>query len=192
MRTLISALILLTTASSVALETKAPPDMPTVPFVELNSYLGLWYEIRRIENSFQDNDKKGEGVCYNTTAEYSLLSDGKIQVKNTCYRKTYSEVAKAKARVVKDSNNSKLKVNFTGLAFLEWLRIGDGDYWILDLGPLDENGQYSWALVGEKKRKYGWILSRTPELHEQALNAALETAESVGYDLSKFKEFKRE
>ncbi len=192
MKTLVTSLILLASIASLAVEAESYPDMPTVPSVELDSYLGLWYEIRRVENNFQDNKKKTEGVCYNTTAEYSLLPEGKIQVKNTCYRKTKSEIAKAKARIVKGSNNAKLKVNFTGIGFLEWLRIGDGDYWILDLGPINESGQYSWALVGEKKRKFGWILSRTPELAEEDLSSAIETAASLGYDITKFKEFRRE
>ena len=79
-----------------------PGQIPTVESVDLPAYLGLWHEVRRIENDFQDREsKKSPGVCFNTTAEYSLLPNDKIQVKNTCFRNTgVGEVAVAKARVL--------------------------------------------------------------------------------------------
>ncbi len=166
--------------------------IPTVSNVDLNSYLGLWYEILRIENDFQDNEPSiGEGPCFNTRAEYSLLPKGKIGVKNTCVRKSGIEVAKAKARVVHGSNNSKLKVNFTGVPILEWLGIGNGDYWILALGEKTSDGFYSWALVGAPKLDYGWILSRTPNMAESDIESALNVAAAVGYDTELFKPFQR-
>ena len=166
--------------------------IPTVDHVDLESYLGLWHEIFRIENSFQDNEPSpGEGPCFNTTAEYSLLPKGKIRVRNTCFRKSGSEVAKAKAYAVSGSNNSKLKVNFTGIPFLEWLGIGNGDYWILALGEKNSEGLYSWVLVGAPKLDYGWILSRTSEMSNSDIDAALGVAASVGYDTKLFKPFQR-
>ena len=72
--------------------------IPTVDHVDLESYVGLWHEILRVENSFQDNEPApGEGPCYNTTAEYSSLPKGKIGVKNTCGRKSGNEISIAKA-----------------------------------------------------------------------------------------------
>ncbi len=167
-------------------------SLPTVTGVDLNSYVGLWFEVRRIENEFQDNEPKaGDGPCYNATAQYTFLSRGIIGVKNTCYRQSGAEVAIAKARVVKGSNNSKLKVNFTGVKVLEWLGIGSGDYWILALGPKNADNLYSWVLVGSPDLHYGWILSRTPELAESEMETALAVAESAGYEMSLFKSFQR-
>lgn len=167
--------------------------IPTVDNVDLPAYLGLWHEVRRIENDFQDKDsKKNPGVCFNTTAEYSLLPNQKIEVKNSCYRdNNIAEVALAKARVVEGSNNAKLKVNFTGVPLLEFLGIGDGDYWILALGPLNSQNLYSWVLVGSPDLTVGWVLSRTPTLATADLDTALDLAESVGYQRTDFKSFQR-
>jgi apolipoprotein D and lipocalin family protein len=176
--------------TAVASETKKP--IPTVERVDLESYLGLWYENRRIENDFQDNEPSpGEGPCFNTTAEYTALPKGKIEVKNTCGRQSGREVAKATARVVRGSKNAKLKVNFTGIPLLEKLGIGDGDYWVLALGEKNANGLYSWALVGAPKLDFGWILSRTPDLEESEVQIALNVAESLGYDPELFKSFNK-
>ncbi len=166
--------------------------IPTVDYVDLVSYIGLWHEVRRIENEFQDNEPSpGEGPCVNTTAEYSFLPKGKIQVKNTCYRQSGAEVAKAKGRVVHGSNNAKLKVNFTGIRLLEWLGIGDGDYWILALGEKNAANLYSWVLVGSPDLQYGWILSRTPALAESEIEKALGVADELGFHRDSFKPFRR-
>lgn len=156
-------LSLFATGSSV---TNAPQPVANV---ELNRYFGSWYELVSIPNSFQDNLENGYGRCYNTIAEYAPLKREKLSVKNICYR--YNEqgegsvdVAEAIGRSVKGSGNAKLKVNFTGIALLRWAHIGDGDYWIFGLGPVNESGLYSWAFVGSPDRKFGWILSRTKTL----------------------------
>jgi apolipoprotein D and lipocalin family protein len=165
-------------------------DLPTVERVELESYLGLWHEIRRVENDFQDNEPaEGAGPCRKTTAEYGQLSSGKISVTNRCGRKTGVEEARAIARPVPGSQNAKLKVNFTGIPILEKLGIGDGDYWVLALGPLNSKGQYSWSLVGSPGLKYGWVLARDPALSAEELERALSAAEAVGYERSQFKAF---
>ncbi len=187
---LFASVILTLPITSFAVDNKY--SLPTVTGVDLNSYVGLWYEVRRIENEFQDNEPKaGDGPCYNATAQYSFLPRGIIGVKNTCYRQSGAEVAIAKARAVKDSNNSKLKVNFTGVKVLEWLGIGSGDYWILALGKKNADNLYSWVLVGAPDLHYGWILSRTPELAESEIETALAVAASVGYETSLFKSFRR-
>lgn len=167
-------------------------QIPTVDHVDLDSYIGLWHEVRRIENEFQDNEPKpGDGPCFNTAAEYLLLPKGKLGVINTCFRISGPEIANAKAKVVRGSNNAKLKVNFTGFLLLEWLGIGSGDYWILALGEKNAENLYSWVLVGSPNLKYGWILSRTPTLAESEIENALSVAESVGYDRELFKAFRR-
>lgn len=171
---------------------KPPPE--TVPNVDLQKYQGLWYELRRIPNEFQDNRRKGFNECRGTTAEYKLLPKGKVGVTNRCVRtddsgNSYTEVAEAIGRSVRGSGNSKLKVNFTGIGFLRSLGIGDGDYWILDLGPENPSGQYSWVLIGSPKRDYGWILARESSLSEETIFEILKKAESLGYDRESFKAF---
>ena len=74
------------------------------------------------------------------------------------------------------SGNAKLRVSF--------FRPFYGDYWILALGG---GADYGWVLVGEPKRQFGWVLSRTPQLPPSELDAALARAEALGYDRRAFK-----
>ena len=97
---------------------------------------------------------------------------------------TYEEVAEGVARVVRGSNNTKLKVNFTGIPLLQWLGIGSGDYWILAVGQHTEN-VYDWALIGSPRRDYGWILARET-LDDDLINEILDYAESIGYNRADF------
>ena len=83
------------------------------------------------------------------------------------------------------------QVNFTGIPLLEWLGIGDGDYWILALGEKNSDNLYSWVPVGAPKLDYGWILSRTPTLADAETETALGVAESLGYDRQLFTPFRR-
>lgn len=125
-----------------------------MPAVDLNSYIGLWMEVARIPNDFQDdivNDGSGFSACRNVTAEYGIPADGRIGVVNSCQRVNEDgvemrEIANGKARAVLErSGNAKLKVNFTGNPDLERRGIGDGDYWIMELGPVGVDGLYTYA-----------------------------------------------
>ena len=132
---------------SVALEGKKD-ELEVVQSVNLTRYVGRWYEISRLPNSFQ---KK----CADTvTANYTMRGDGTIEVINRC-RKPSGEyaTAKGKAKIVDTKTNAKLKVTFFWPFY--------GDYWILDLGP-----NYEYAVVGEPGRKYLWILSSSPQMDE--------------------------
>jgi apolipoprotein D and lipocalin family protein len=177
-----------------ALSCQASPPQ-TVSQVDLPSYLGKWFELYRYPNSFQDNTGifKKKSPCFSTTAEYSLsLEKGTdINVKNSCSRrdskgKVYQDIAMAKARIVNNSGDAKLLVNFTGISLLEKLGIGDGDYWILGLGPLNEDNLYSWAMVGSPTRKYAWILSRTPSLNQETLQDIFEQFQMQGFQRDTF------
>ena len=132
------------------------PQLVTVKQVELKKYVGLWYEIAKIPNSFQDQ------CAYGTTAEYKIDEDGDIIVINSCYEKDGSpDVADGLAKVVDKKTNSKLEVSFVSFFGIRpfW-----GDYWIIGL---DKN--YQWAVIGTPSRKYGWILSRTPSLPDDTM-----------------------
>ncbi|MEJ2545696.1 MAG: lipocalin family protein, partial [Calditrichaceae bacterium] len=118
----------------------------TVNYVDLNRYVGVWYEIAKIPNRFQKQ------CVSNTTATYSMNEDGTIKVINRCLQDDGSEdEAIGEARVVDTTSYAKLEVSFVSIfcVHLFW-----GDYWIIGL---DESYQY--AIVGTPSRKYGWILS---------------------------------
>lgn len=139
--------------------------LSTVSSVDLNQYVGLWYEIASFPQSFQLN-------CENTTATYSLTNNNWIKVENRCIRNGEKVHIVGKAFVQKNSNNAKLKVQF----FWPFR----GKYWIIDL---DESYQY--AVVGHPNRKYLWILSRTPNMDKDLLTEIVARTEAKGFDISK-------
>ena len=147
---------------------------PTVvSSVDLNRYIGQWYEIAKIPNPFQ---KK---CVLNTTAEYKLLEDGKIRVVNRCIKENGEIItARGVAKTVEPSTNAKLKVSFVSLF---GLRLFWGDYWII---CIDQD--YRWAIVGDPHRKYGWILSRTPTISENVRNLINDILINQGYDPANF------
>lgn len=140
--------------------------------VDLDRYVGKWYEIARFPNRFQSE-------CSNSTAEYSFRSDGKIRVINTC-KKRNGEIDKAEgvAEVVDPSAQAKLKVSFLP-SWLRWTGIGKGDYWIIDLAT-----DYSYAVVSEPERQYLWILSRSSSLSRSEYEGILNRLRAQGFDLS--------
>ena len=148
-------------------------NLQTVESVDLDRYLGKWYQYAYIPNSFQPQD----GAL--TTAEYSLKDNGKIAVVNTSYEDwegtRINKRAKARAWVV-DPSNAKLKVSF----FWPF----SGNYWIIDLD--EEN--YSYAVVGEPGLKYLWILSSSRELDPEVYQGILNRTQAKGYDISQLVE----
>ena len=138
--------------------------LPTVSKVNLQQYLGTWYEIARYEHFFE----KG---CSDVNATYSLNEDKTIKVLNSCFRD--GEVNKAYGvAYATDESYAKLKVSF--------FRPFYGNYQIL---LLDED--YRYAVIGEPSREYFWILSRTKKLPQHNLDNILSQIPSLGYDASK-------
>ena len=141
------------------------PSLNVVESVDLQRYLGNWYEIASYPAWFQ----KG---CTGSTAEYTLMPDGRIQVINRCRKKSLDgplKESKGKAEVVDLATNAKLKVWF----FWPF----KGNYWIIEL-----DDDYRWAVVGEPGRKYLWILSRTPVMDETVYEGILSRLPQKGYD----------
>jgi apolipoprotein D and lipocalin family protein len=146
--------------------------LPTVSKIELDRYLGTWYEVARKPLSFQNKCDR------NVSAQYTLNENGNVQVDNRCYGKEgqlYQSIGEA--FVQNAPYNSKLKVSFLP-EMVRWLPVGRGDYWIL---KIDEN--YQTVLVGEPDRKYMWILSRDPQPKQAVIQEYLDYAQSVGYNL---------
>jgi apolipoprotein D and lipocalin family protein len=148
------------TAAALA---KAPP-LAVVDEVDLDRYLGTWFEIASYPAWFAKN-------CTGVTADYSLREGGGISVVNRCYKGALDgklKEARGRAKVVDPETNAKLKVSFFGPFW--------GNYWILELDP-----DYQWVVVGEPKRKYLWILSRTPSLDKETLDEILSRLPEKGY-----------
>ncbi len=148
---------------------ESPPA--TAGTVDLKRYQGLWYEIARYPNRFEEG-------CVGVTAEYALREDDRLAVTNTCRQGSLAgpvEVAEGEARVV---GPAKLEVRFAP-GWLSWLPAVWGDYWVLAL-----ESDYSAALVGSPDGKYLWILSRTPDLDEASYARLARAAEREGYDAS--------
>jgi len=168
----ISFLVLLLMSCASPQNSDLPP-LTTIDQVDLNRYVGLWYEVAKIPNSFQDQ------CAYGTTAEYKIDEDGDIIVTNSCYDKDGKiDVAEGLAKVVDKKTNSKLEVSF--VSFLG-IRPFWGDYWIIGL---DED--YQWAVIGTPNRKYGWILSRTPSLPDEIMQKIFTLLKSQHYNPDSF------
>lgn len=140
-------------------------ELQTVPYVDVNKYIGKWYEIASFPQRFQ----KG---CNCTTAEYSLNKDGSIKVENRCMKDGKEKIATAKAKVKDKRTNAKLSVQF----FWPF----KGKYWIIDLAD-----DYSYAVVGHPNRKYLWILSRSPQMSENTYKEIVARVQQKGFDITK-------
>ena len=144
------------------------PPLKTVPRVDLQRYMGEWYEIASFPQRFQ----KG---CVASKATYTLRDDGKVSVLNECRDKTLDgklRQSKGIAWVVDNGGNARLKVRF----FWPF----SGDYWIIDLGS-----NYEYAVVGHPKRNYLWILSRVPQMDASTYDGILERLKVQNYDLGR-------
>ena len=140
-------------------------SLEVVPHVELEKYLGKWYEIAHLPARFQEG-------CNDTTATYTLSEDGSISVLNQATKNGKMKQAKGKAKVVDKNSNAKLKVTFFWPFY--------GDYWIIKLG-----NDYDYSVVGTPNLKYLWILSRTPQIDDELYSQLIEYAKSKGFEVNK-------
>jgi len=162
-------------AAAASGQDKKPAELTTVPSVDLNKYSGVWYEIAKFPNKFQKD------CVGNTTATYTLKKgDGKLEVLNKCLQDDGRiKDATAAGKIADKTTNAKLKVRFAP-GFLSFLGAVWADYWIIDLG---EN--YDYAVIGEPKREYLWILSRKPEMSDAKYQQILRRVEQKGYNPAK-------
>lgn len=137
----------------------------TVKNLEIDKFLGKWYEIARFPHSFEKN-------LVGVTATYSMRDDGKIKVLNQGRLGTLDGELKSavgKAKIPDKSKPAHLKVAFFWIFY--------ADYLVMEL----DSENYQWAMIGSSSDKYLWILSRTPQMDEKVYASLLENAKERGY-----------
>ena len=167
-----SKLIRITLALLFAAVLGGCKSTPTVPFVDIERYMGQWYQIAAYETSF---NKGLVGV----TAEYTLLADGSVQVYNKGYLNTLDgelDEILGNAVVVDKNTNSRLKVSFPGVPNFPW-----ANYLIVILDA--ENYQY--AVVTDPLRYTLFILSRTPQMDAEVYGSILAELQTLGINTDK-------
>ena len=141
--------------------------------IDLNKYLGTWYEQARFDNFFERKCKS------NISAKYTLLDDGSVEVLNSCtthsgkFSKVKGSAHKAKSKDV------TFKVTFAP-KILRLLPFVWANYTVLYVDP-----NYEFALVGEPSKKYRWFLSRAKKDDSDMVERGKIKAQEHGYDLSK-------
>lgn len=145
------------------------PDniQPVKPFA-LDRYLGRWYEIARLDHSFE------RGLNH-VSAEYSLNEDGSVHVLNRGYDPAKKEwrSAEGKAKFVEDKNTGYLKVSFFGPFY--------GSYIVFGLDQQD----YQYSFISGPDTSYLWLLARTPTVPDAVMQQFLSEASKAGFDTSK-------
>ncbi|BAX81445.1 lipocalin [Labilibaculum antarcticum] len=147
---------------------KSMIDKTVVEQLDIQRYLGIWYEIARYDHRF-------ERGLVGVTADYSTRDDGKIKVVNSGYENSFEgkfSQAVGKAKIPQpEKAPAKLKVSF----FLFFY----GDYFVMELDK-----DYQWAVIGSSSDKYLWILSRTPKMENELYTDLLTRLKKRGYDVS--------
>lgn len=137
---------------------------PVKPF-DTQRYLGQWYEIARLDHSFE------RGLS-NVTAQYSLREDGGLKVINRGYNaaeKKWKE-AEGKAYFVGGNEQGYLKVSFFGPFY--------GSYVVFEL----DQENYQYALVSGPDKSYLWLLARQPQIAPSILKKLVDKAQALGFD----------
>lgn len=160
------ALLLLALVGLAGCSVSAPKGVTAVTPFELERYLGTWYEIARLDHSFErDLD--------NVKAQYSLRPDGNVEVVNSGYDIKSGERNEAVgvAKFIGAQNVASLKVSFFGPFY--------GGYHVVEL-----DDDYRWALVIGQSRNYLWILARDKQIPDEVRVRLLARASELGIDVS--------
>lgn len=142
-----------------------PDDVTPVQGYDLDRYLGKWYEIARLDHSF-------ERGMESVTADYSLRDDGGVKVLNRGFlseEQRWKE-SEGKAYMVNAADEGYLKVSFFGPFY--------GSYVIFELDEED----YQYAFVAGPNTSYLWLLSRTPQVDQQLIDRFTARASELGFD----------
>ena len=146
-----------------------PETMQTVKSLDVEKYMGTWYEIYRLPMRAEKN-------LVNVTAKYTLREDGRIDVLNAGYK--YSPDGKyKKAKAIAWRPNEKVP----GALIVRFFRLIKSSYLVLDL-----DNDYQWAIVSTNDRNYAWILARTPSISTELEQKLVEKAKTYNIDTSRF------
>lgn len=156
---LIAAILLQTACTGV------PDGMTAVKNFDSERYLGTWFEIARLDHSF-------ERGLDQVSATYSMRDDGGIKVVNKGYSAEDKEWQEAigKAYFVDDENTGHLKVSFFGPFY--------GSYIIFKMDQVD----YQYAFISSYNHEYLWLLSRTPQVSDEVKQDFIDTAAKYGFE----------
>jgi apolipoprotein D and lipocalin family protein len=145
-----------------------PEGITAVKDFELSRYLGTWYEIARLDHSFERGLER-------VTAEYSLQDDGGVKVVNRGFnvKNQLWDEAQGKAYFVEDEDSGYLKVSFFGPFYASYV-----------IFELDREG-YQYAMITGPNRDYLWILARQPNIPEALLTELVSQARDLGFDTQK-------
>ena len=144
-----------------------PKGVKPVQGFELNRYLGCWYEIARLDHSFE------RGMSH-VTADYSMRQDGGVRVLNRGYsEKKEWKSAEGKAYFVKTPDQGHLKVSFFGPFY--------GSYVIFEL----DQKAYQYALISGPNKSYLWILARKPEIDLDLKKRLISEAADLGFETAR-------
>ncbi len=145
-----------------------PKGVKPVQGFELNLYLGRWYEIARLDHSFE------RGLSH-VTADYNLREGGGVRVLNRGYSEKKKEwkSAEGKAYLVKTPDQGYLKVSFFGPFY--------GSYVIFELDQKD----YQYAVISGPNKSYLWVLARKPEIEAGLKDKLISKAAALGFDTTK-------
>jgi apolipoprotein D and lipocalin family protein len=175
---LLSALLALSALafSQASAATATPPT--TVDAVNLTKYVGHWYQVADVPQFYETLTCRD---C--ATADYSLNSDGSVGVINTSKGPFGSNCTIKGAATPVSAGKFSIKLNYLPGVFPNF----GGDYWILALGPVNDEDQYSWSLVSDSKRASLYILSRTVTLADDVYGDVLKIVEEEGFDATTLK-----
>lgn len=160
-------------SSQTAVATELPP-VQTIATLDVPRYMGTWYEIAKFPNRFQAK------CASNTRARYLAQTDGTVQVLNSCVTVDNQTIdALGLAKQIGNTTSPKLQVRFAP-AWLGWLPMVWGDYWVIDL-----DADYQLAAVSDAKREYLWVLSRSPQVNAKAYDALLDRLKAQHFEVQK-------
>jgi len=164
-------LLLLSSVLSLALLAGCvgrPDNIVPVSNFNTTKYLGKWYEIARLDHSFE------RGLSH-VTADYSLRQDGGLKVVNRGYKDGDAvwKESEGKAYFVDKKDEGYLKVSFFGPFY--------GSYIVFDLDRQD----YGWSMISGPDKSYFWLLSRTPTMDPALQKRLIDKAQALGFDTSK-------
>lgn len=173
-RILFTVLCLLLPALNAAAQETSLSPLQTVTGIDVARYMGRWYEVAKFPNRFQRQ------CVSDAVAEYRLLADGRVEVGNRCKKADGGiDDVLGIARQIGAADSPRFEVRFAP-AWLSFLPMVWGDYWIIDL-----DADYTLAAVSEPQREFLWILSRTPAVKPEVYQALLQRLRAQGLNVDR-------